>query len=96
MCKLGLTQKLIFLSNAYWFVLLDWESQKVNWHLCLRRDNTLLHADTSLHADEEEKELTTGKNVKSTFFTCPCHNIYREEAVGLSRFELYFQKLRFS
>ena len=27
--------------------------------------------------------VTTGKNEKSIFLTCPCHEIYKEEAVGL-------------
>ena len=32
---------------------------------------------------------------KSRFFTCPCHKIYREEAVGLKKFQLCLKNYDF-
>ena len=32
---------------------------------------------------------------KSRFLTCPCHKTYREEAVGLFFFQLYFKNYDF-
>ena len=32
---------------------------------------------------------------KNRFLTCPCHKIYREEAVGLKKFQLYFKNYNF-
>ena len=45
---------------------------------------------------ETNLRLTTGKNEKaSAFLTCPCHEIYREEAAGLKKFQLYFKNYDF-
>ena len=32
---------------------------------------------------------------KSTFLTCPCHKIYRVEAVGPKKFQLYFKNYHY-
>ena len=37
----------------------------------------------------------TGKNEKSTFHTCHCHELYREEAVVKKKFQLYFEDYDF-
>ena len=37
----------------------------------------------TISAGNYVKRLTTGKNEKGVFLTCPCHKIYRVEAVGL-------------
>ena len=38
---------------------------------------------------------TDGQKWNSTFLTCPCHKISSEEAVGLKKFQLYFENYDF-